>query len=620
MGRANPLDQYDDAGSGLVDEQDGGNPLDAFDDLPRVGAPLPPRRPPEYSTPRAPGAAVAQMEPETKWSDVPGEAVKHAWPSAVNAAKNLVAPIADPVGTYEGVKTLGKGLLSKAKGALGYERSPSDERSVDALKQFYVDRYGSEEGWKKALSEDPFGVFADMSAFIGGGGSIAARAPGMLGKIGEAATIAGRAINPVSVAGTAVGPAARGAQKYLLNYPLSFKSGASKEALDQAIEAGYRNSEPFRRHLTGEGEPTEIVDRAKAAVDQLHADRRQTYLANMQNLALSQSQIDYTKINQALQKAFQEARYGVRDRAEIMPAVQEAGREIIGWQRTPNGGGFNYHNIQGVDELKTRVGDIVAKYPIGSPQGEILGKVYRSIRDTLAEHDPNYMTAMGQYSDASDLLKQLKTTLSINPKASTETTLRKLLLTQKQKDGSKASLLAELKKVDPELPDMIAGHLLSPAVPVGFTGGIHAATSLAPHLLVAAEPVNAVTAIANLATSIPRIAGNVAYGAGRLSHPTGGLPILATAPTQIIGDLKDTNKEPPVLKNRPYFPGDDEEEPAPRPGRAAGGAVGITADRLIAMAKASRRKIQGRSKAILAQPDEHVVSALKAVNKQMQGQ
>jgi hypothetical protein len=57
-----------------------------------------------------------------------------------------------------------------------------------------------------------------------------------------------------------------------------------------------------------------------------------------------------------------------------------------------------------------------------------------------------------------------------------------------------------------------------------------------------------------------------------------------------------------------------------REGRATGGSVGITADRLIAMAKASRRKIQGRSKAILSQPDEHVVSALKAVNKQMQGQ
>lgn len=58
-----------------------------------------------------------------------------------------------------------------------------------------------------------------------------------------------------------------------------------------------------------------------------------------------------------------------------------------------------------------------------------------------------------------------------------------------------------------------------------------------------------------------------------------------------------------------------------RTGRATGGRTGgPTAERLIAMSKAARRKIQGRTQAILKQPDDRVVRALKIANNEMQGQ
>ena len=599
---------------------------DPFEGLypPPANAPLPPRRPADLTGAQpapepagAPGAPPAGETPLT-WGDGPGQAAKNLLPSAKAAALGMVEPFLNPRQTVETIGSLGKGAFSKAKGALGYPRAPEDEKTLDALGQFYKDRYGSEEGFKKALAEDPVGVATDLSSFVGGGGSLLARAPGMAGKAGEALKATGRAMHPLNAAATVAAPAMLPAMA-ALNYPLSLKTGAPTRTLNRAMKAGFKGSDQFIDQLTG-GDPSEIVNKAHDAVAAIAQQRRADYLAGMANVATSAAPVDYADINKALRDAAKDVTHGSKVyKREAGDMLRQLSKEIIDWQRTPNTPDVNYHNIEGVDKLKQLVGELRANARPGSPADAVATKVYNSIRDTIGKHDPNYLKVMENYGDLSDQLKQLKTTLSVNPRASVDTTLRKLLLGDKQKDGFKGKLLDELAKVDPDIPDMISGHLLSSWVPTGFTGGIGAALSVAPHAFGMAGTDPATIAL-NAAASSPRLMGHLNYGIGRMAHPGGGLSPLVTAPVNVIDDAaKSAKGPPPPPEERPYFPGDD-EEPAARPGRATGGSVGITAERLIAMAKASRRKIQSRSKAILAQPDEHVVSALRAVNKQMQGQ
>lgn len=607
--------------SGILDEDENADPFEGLYPAPH-DAPLPPRRPADLGAPPASGAAGAPIATEQplRWSDVPGKAAQNIVPSAKAAALGMVEPFLSPMQTIETIGNLGKGALSKAKGAMGYPRAPEEEKTIDALGQFYKDRYGSEEGFKKALAEDPVGVAADLSTFVGGGGSLLARAPGMAGKAGEALSAAGRAMNPINAAATVAAPAMIPAMA-ALNYPLSLKSGAPVPSLQRALKAGWKGSEPFKEQISG-GDPTEIVNKAHDAVAAIAQKRREDYLAGMANVAGSSTPVDYTDINNALRKAAKDVTHGSKVyKREAGEMLRQLTKEIVDWQRTPSTPDVNYHNIEGVDKLKQLVGELRANARPGSPADAVATKVYNSIRDTLGKHDPNYLKVMEDYGDLSDQLKQLKTTLSVNPRASVDTTLRKLLLGDKQKDGSKGKLLKELSKVDPDIADMIAGHLLSSWVPTGFTGGIGAALSAAHGIGAYAGAADPVSAIAGAAASSPRILGNVNYGVGRLAHPGGGMPLMVTAPLNIIDDANNSIEAPAQpAEERPYFPGEEEAAAPARPGRATGGSVGITADRLIAMAKASRRKIQGRSKAILSQPDEHVVSALKAVNKQMQGQ
>jgi len=594
-------------------EDEDGDPFAGLYSLPAHNAPMPPRRPADIAPKAATttDAATAGM----RWSDVPKEALRNAWPSAVNAAEGMVSPILHPQDTWEAVKGLGKGLVSKGKGALGYERNPEDEKTVDALKQLYVDRYGSEEGWKNSIAKDPFGVAADVSSLVGGGGAAIARLPGKAGKLGSAIETVGRAANPFNAAATVAAPAMLPAQA-LLNVPLSIKSGAPLASLNRAMKAGFRGSDAFLDQLSG-GDPAQIVNKAHAAVSKIAEKRRADYLSGMAGVATGTTPIDYTDINNALRDALKDVTHGSKTyKREAGDMLRELSNEILGWQRMPNTPTVNYHNVEGVDKLKQLVGEIRSNAKPGSPADAVATKIYNSIRDTLGKHDPNYLKVMENYGDLSDQLKQLKVTLSVNPKASVDTTLRKILLGDKQKDGSKGKLLSQLAKEDPEIANMVAGHLLSSWVPTGLTGTIGAALSAAHGYGAYSGALGPYGAIAGALASSPRLVGALNYGVGNMAHPGGGLPVLATAPLNLLNSAKEP-PAPRASEERPYF-GDD-VEPA-RPGRATGGRTGgPSPERLITMANASRRKIQARSKEILKQPDEHVVRALKAVNQEMQG-
>jgi hypothetical protein len=130
-----------------------------------------------------------------KWSDVPGEAASNIIPSAGRFAKSIAEPILHPVRTIEGLSRM-------LRGGLGI--SPEEKPAWEATKQFFVDRYGSEDALKRTIATDPIGFTADVSTVLAGGGAAAAKAPGMVGKVGAGVQKVGEAINPVTMAAKAV--------------------------------------------------------------------------------------------------------------------------------------------------------------------------------------------------------------------------------------------------------------------------------------------------------------------------------------------------------------------------------------------------------------------------------
>src|SRR6185436_11965461 len=111
-----------------------------------------------------------------------GETVSNIPKSAAQFGSDLVQPILHPIDTAESFKNLGLGVLEKTGVMSGTEH----EKYADAVGHFLADRYGGIENVKKTMREDPVGLAGDLSMFLTGGGSAAARAPGMVGRVGEA--------------------------------------------------------------------------------------------------------------------------------------------------------------------------------------------------------------------------------------------------------------------------------------------------------------------------------------------------------------------------------------------------------------------------------------------------
>jgi hypothetical protein len=146
------------------------------------------------------------------------EFAKNVVKSGANMIGGIGTAISHPLNTLEGI---GGTLIGTAELVPGVTKlldafgMPTSKPYVDALANHYKQKYGSWDGLKKALYEDPVGVAGDVSIVAGGTGAVArgtgilaktagmTKVAGMAGKVGEIAGAVSSATDPVQLAAKA---------------------------------------------------------------------------------------------------------------------------------------------------------------------------------------------------------------------------------------------------------------------------------------------------------------------------------------------------------------------------------------------------------------------------------
>jgi hypothetical protein len=163
----------------------------------------------------------AQVQPQESLGigDVASQAIENLPGSAGQFARDIIQPfvpvfvqevmgIENPTGPIATAKSLGglaKGLFNKLTPGV----QPS-EASVDALTDFFSERYGGIDNIKQTIATDPVGFASDLSVILTGGAAAATKI-GTVGKVagtaGKAATqvgkvlkTAGRVVEPINLA------------------------------------------------------------------------------------------------------------------------------------------------------------------------------------------------------------------------------------------------------------------------------------------------------------------------------------------------------------------------------------------------------------------------------------
>jgi hypothetical protein len=449
-------------------------------------------------------------------ANIAGQAIRNVPSSAGRLVGDIVQAISSPVQTAKTILDVGAGALQnvlpeRLVQAIGEDR-PSRELAGQ-VGQFYKGRYGSEEGIKKAIATDPVGVMADLSTILAGGAAAAPRA------VAAPIKAASRAVDPLTIA-------AKGAEKAVsatgkVTAPvLGMTTGAGSEAISQAYRAGAEGGQRarlFTENMRGQTDITDVLDAARANLDQMNRAKQAEYRSNMAAIKTDKTVLDFAGIDKSLQDSFNKVSFkGQIKNESAANKLAQAQQKVDDWKNLDPA---QFHTPEGLDALKQQIGDILETIPFEQKTARsAVGDVYNSIKAEITKQAPAYAKTMKSYTDASEQIKEIERALSVGKKASADTALRKLQSIMRNNVntnyGERLALAQQLEQAGGRqfIPGL-AGQALSEITP----RGLQRASAL-PSAFLAGSAGGLPVGAATLVAASPRAMGELAYGTGVASR------------------------------------------------------------------------------------------------------
>ena len=453
--------------------------------------------------------------------EVASRAISNIPSSFGSMVGNVVEAVTNPVQTAKSVVDLGAGILQNVLPeslvrAVGEDKASREV--ANRVGQFYADRYGSVEGAKRAIAEDPVGVLADVSTILTGGALATPRA------VSQPLARAASAIDPLAIAGRGALRATELGGRGVANV-LGLTTGAGKESIAKAFEAGQRGgeaAEQFRANISGRADPTEVLSLAKANLDEMNRLKQTEYRSGMVNIKKDKTVLDFADIDKALENAFNRVTYkGQVKNAKAAERITEVQQDVAQWKALdPN----EFHTPEGLDALKQKIGDTLESVPFEQKTARAsIGEIYNSVKSSIQKQAPTYANTMREYSVASEQIREIERALSLGKGASVDTAMRKLQSLMRNNVqtnyGSRTKLAQQLETAGgQEFMPGLAGQALSSVTP----RGLQTATAI-PTGALAYGIGGLPSAGLSLLAASPRAVGEAAYGAGALGRGIGGV-------------------------------------------------------------------------------------------------
>lgn len=491
-----------------------------------------PMNPANMREPIVPAATALPVEAPMEWGEVGSQALENIPASAGQFATDIGTAVMNPLDTLGTVRDVAMGAVYKA-----VPGEQPEEKIADKIGKFYSDRYGSMEGFKKALSKDPVGILGDFATLLTGGGAAVAKAPGMAGRVGKLVATTGKAIDPLSLAAKPVALAGKGIGRGVSDIIGGLGTHTGGESLRQAAKAGFvggKTGEAFQSGMRGTAEMTDVLGQAKGALQQMRRDRGDAYRSGMVDITSDRTVLDFSKIDDIILDTIDVGEYkGAVKTSGTVKTVNKMVEAVDDWgKRNP----AEFHTPEGLDALKQRIGDIREGTKPGKPARLVADRVYNKIKSTIKEQAPTYAKVMADYEEASRLTTEIERAFSLGEKAMADTAMRKLQsLTRNNAStnyGNRLALARELEKAGAtEFLPALSGQTLSSTTPRGLGSYVAGGTI--------AGGVGDPSLLSLLPFQSPRLMGEAAYyggKGGRLASKLANIP--GTGPSARMGALQ----------------------------------------------------------------------------------
>jgi len=462
---------------------------------------------------------------DVSWGEVPMQAVRNLPKSAANFAGGVADLVLNPIDSASGLLDLAAGGLraavpSSVSGAIDRTfPSQATERAANtagAVGQFYKDRYGSAQGLRNTLANDPVGALSDASAVLTGGGALASKLP-IIGKAGTVVKSVGNAINPINIAGQAITKGLPMLGRGAANIIGGIGTHTGGESIKQAASAGFRGGDAaksFAENMRGQVPITDALETAKSNLQNMGQAKQAEYRAGMAQVSNDKSVLNFNGIDRALNDAYNVSTFkGKATNSQAFEIQKQIADEVNAWKGLDPA---QYHTPEGLDALKKRIGGIQEAIPFEQKTArKVAGNVYNAIKNEINNQAPVYSKTMRQYSDASDQITEIERALSVGGKQSADTSIRKLQSLMRNNAntnyGNRLDLAKQLEAAGgQEFMPALAGQSLNSFTPRGLGGAVAGGLGMGGYAL-GGLPI----AVPTLLAQSPRIMGETAFKVGQ---------------------------------------------------------------------------------------------------------
>jgi len=460
------------------------------------------------------------------------EGLKNLIPSTIKFGVDTASTLLHPINTVSNVARLAEGGLANLSEAIPGKATPVQNRYTQALQpnedykqsldkskaiatavgKQYADRYGSMEGFKRNVAEDPASILGDISTVFTGGAALAPKA----GKLAGALRTVGDVTNPLYAAGKIVSTPA-GVIASVGKGTIGTTTGAGSEAIGQAIKAGETGNKVFLDNLRKTSNMEDAVDIAKTGLDNMRKEKNTAYRSGMYDISQDKSVLNFDDIDNAIANAkAKNYDFGEYKDVSAQDALSKVEKLVNAWKKkSPDA-----HTPEGLDFLKQKINnEILGKldYQKDAFARNLVGDVYSELKSTIGKQAPAYSDVMKNYGEASDTINEIKRALSLNEKASADTSLKKLQSILRDdvssSFGHRKDLANQLIEHGAEdLMPALAGQSLSSWKPRGMLGNLETAGGLG---YLALHPAALGSALMAAPFVVPRAAGEMAYAYGK---------------------------------------------------------------------------------------------------------
>lgn len=472
--------------------------------------------------------------------EVPGAAASNVGKNLGEVASGIGHALANPAQTIGGLLSIAATPLSvpyygalKGLESLGYPKGSAEgfkSWALDPALQFgqgFVDRYGGwlggEEGWgftpekgyenvKRTLAEKPVEAVLDATML--------APAFPKLAKF-DAAALPAKAVEKTA---EAVGKVAPKAADWISSRAAEGVYGAHGDVLRELYEAGKLNRADVKAVLRGEKKVEQLLPEVRDALGELYRQKNTEYLTNMEKVESANIPVDPTKVEEALNKAMKIATFEGRTlekNPSVLKAREDIKNEVHEWLTNPNP---KFRTAYGFDQLKQAIYNIADAIPLNDtamrPGHVYASNVAKAVRDTIKEVVPEYGEYMAKYGDDAEMIRELKKEFSLGEKSTNQAAIKKLQQTFRKTAGTghgeKLDLLR--RSMDKAGYDSIVPQLAAEQMSSWHPRGLRGVGLPAAELFAGVTNPSLIPEMIAMATATsPRVAGELAYGAGRMS-------------------------------------------------------------------------------------------------------